>query len=1345
MKKLLKLKWFSAAAAALIAATAIVVFALNFNNWFGSSGETAASQSLFWNIDKDEYAYKSPSGSSSRQADKDDNYYHILFASDGRQVTRRAKDKAVVDKIDDLDVMGLTFDSNGIITDVIPIEDFFGDYLYYDYYVTKAEDKTVTLNSSYRGIGMETEITLNSKIKIYDLSGNSGEPGIPVDKLVTDDRVVVLADKQGKTAYIFITERYQIGDVYYIVDRKKDSSINVSTRKADEDGRYSFQFAVNGELVTLRAKTSEFNNAIDCSAGRCVGLSFDDEGYISNVTTAVKTVSGKRWASWYTVRSVSDTSITVYNASLGVAATDKTSNISKKCKVFNVCKGTTDDHIGEYSTVKEGDIIQTLVNGKGEVIYIWILTRRYDGEVYWNFEVKYDKNNECTTRTPDAGGYYVYDMAVGGRQVTVKTSSKEIATQIDCNTGHCVGLQLDGNIVTRAYSYANVRGAGGGIGCSWYDIDWISGNKIHVTRNITGANKGDQKELTLAANCKTYVVRGNYVDHLGETTNIYVGDTIHCLKNEEGEVSYIFIVARKVNLLTKTAYCTHCNKTVTWYGWRANTTLSEGGHYYLVQDVNPSAVAVAGKSDNPCEMTLDLNGHKITAGSNIARALNVNIGSTLNIVDSVGGGAIKTIGTKDEIGRAILVRSGAALSLYSGTIDASDASAGSSKGGAIYTAENAKLNIYGGTVLGGSAHTGGAIYLSSNASLNMSEGTVSGGSAVNGGAVYTNKYSTVNISGGVISGGTATKADDGSGGNGGNIYLAGTLNMSGGIIKNGSATTKYRGNIIAASSSSVNMSGGTVTADINFARTDGYYGGFSTKSKSFNLSGAAEISGDSPVNLYIEPDENVDGALKVNNLSDNAQISITMKNTGMFAENAEEYKNCFVSDKGFEIKAEDGNLSITGLYFDEAIYRIDSGQKIQLNAHAEGAIYTGSNASAAAVDSSGLITGIAVGRTKVTAKYEGSTATCYVIVGHYHCLECSSYGCMNDTNVAFKAWEKDDSLPVSGNYYLTKDITLTAQYKVTANVKLCLNGHTVTMAKRIQYSGNYTFSIADCRDTGTITTTTRTESSAGGCIFYVDNGILNLYSGTLDASHLTLTGTSASQAGAAVSVIKSTFNMYGGKIIGGSAVNGGAVSVGGASSAAGIFNMYSGEITGGKAKYGGNVYVSSTKASGTDNVFNMYGGKITGGTAAADAGNLYVADKFIMTGGTVLNGVGKTANRGNMLFGTNAVVKISDGTITNNYDTAVPSGYNCGIEVKSKSFTLSGKTVISDGTYLFCNSSAAFNAEGLEEGSRITVSAVNNTAFAAGANAVIKEYFLPLNGDNYKIVLDNTDLVYKIK
>ena len=62
---------------------------------------------------------------------------------------------------------------------------------------------------------------------------------------------------------------------------------------------------------------------------------------------------------------------------------------------------------------------------------------------------------------------------------------------------------------------------------------------------------------------------------------------------------------------------------------------------------------------------------------------------------------------------------------------------------------------------------------------------------------------------------------------------------------------------------------------------------------------------------------------------------------------------------------------------------------------------------------------------------------------HKHC----NYGeqSCSHSQVTWSAWSRTTSLPTSGTYYLTKDVTLSSEWYISGTVKLCLNGHTVTV------------------------------------------------------------------------------------------------------------------------------------------------------------------------------------------------------------------------------------------------------------------------------------------------------------
>lgn len=113
-------------------------------------------------------------------------------------------------------------------------------------------------------------------------------------------------------------------------------------------------------------------------------------------------------------------------------------------------------------------------------------------------------------------------------------------------------------------------------------------------------------------------------------------------------------------------------------------------------------------SINNKELSIDLNGHTITAANN-QRAFNIN-GGTLEIKDSVGKGIIQGNGTVTGRGGAIYMEgSGSALTISGGTIQGFTVSA---HGGGVY--------MSGGTF----TMTGGKIYNCSSSGTNLSGGGV---------------------------------------------------------------------------------------------------------------------------------------------------------------------------------------------------------------------------------------------------------------------------------------------------------------------------------------------------------------------------------------------------------------------------------------------------------------------------------------------------------------------------------------------------------------------------------------------------------------------------------------------
>lgn len=317
-------------------------------------------------------------------------------------------------------------------------------------------------------------------------------------------------------------------------------------------------------------------------------------------------------------------------------------------------------------------------------------------------------------------------------------------------------------------------------------------------------------------------------------------------------------------------------------------------------------------------------------------------------------------------------------------------------------------------------------------------------------------------------------------------------------------------------------------------------------------------------------------------------------------------------------------------------------------------------------------------------------------------------------------WEETDSLPnTAGSYYLTKDVTLTAEWELPAgDTTLCLNGHGITLNAAgavidMQFYGTI-FTLYDCIGTGTITHGMNDDTRYQGGGVAVSDGTFNMYGGTITDN---IKG--ANNYGGGVYVSRGTFNMYNGKIINN------ATSAGGYG--------------------GGGVYVSS----GT---FNMYDGEISGNTALGEGGGILLADKstFIMTDGSISKNVGGNTNYGGGIcvsYGSTFTMKGGDvtgnksgkgggvyvleaettcgkntfhmdgGTITGN--TATITGYQPGGGVYVPSdgiFTMSGAVKITDNTnngvqnniYLFNNTITITGAFGEDASIGVSTYSVAN-------------------------------------
>ena len=223
---------------------------------------------------------------------------------------------------------------------------------------------------------------------------------------------------------------------------------------------------------------------------------------------------------------------------------------------------------------------------------------------------------------------------------------------------------------------------------------------------------------------------------------------------------------------------------------------------------------------------------------------------------------------------------------------------------------------------------------------------------------------------------------------------------------------------------------------------------------------------------------------------------------------------------------------------------------------------------------------------------------------HTHCV-CGKSDCAggtgHDETTEWIGVSHLYDIKTSGNYYLTKNVTLDDRWLVTsdtANINLCLNGKTVTRTGNDSTHNTLIFimsesvnlTITDCQKyAGKIT---RTNNNDGSTIYNM--GTLTLWNGSI----------SGNDSGVGV-YTHGTFNMTGGSI-----ENNTNIREGGGVINDGTFNMTGGSITGNVGKSCGGVF--------NRGIFNMTGGSITENSGKSSSGGVYNIDTLNLSGTPVI-------------------------------------------------------------------------------------------------------------------------------
>ena len=430
----------------------------------------------------------------------------------------------------------------------------------------------------------------------------------------------------------------------------------------------------------------------------------------------------------------------------------------------------------------------------------------------------------ATANISDSEIYGGYAESVGGNLGLGRGN----ITITNCDVYGGTAGMYGGNVYTNL-STSNVTFDGGSIDGHFYH----AGSKL----TLKGALKVSANGMGLQFVSGTVTSSG-----LTSGAEIYVSGS----KTLSGSASYYKAADRAtLNGLTvsmgATGYCSQCGENVTWaaYGTAGAT------HVYLTENLTDFAeVNVTG------ELAIDLCGFSITA---TGRAFNVAEGGKLQIIDSVGTGAVSGKGAAGEQGGVIknadtvnlqggkytytagnavtdggIIYSSGAVKLSGVTLDATAYNNAAANGGAICLAPaaTATLNYTGGYVLGGTANYGGGIFCDYKTTSNITGIRMVDGTAIDGGnlGVYsttstTSKSINLTLKGCYFVDGKAANPNGDE--FGGNMYLGRCVaTLTDCVILNGESE-KYGGNLNISNGTAVTMEncfvqGGTAYNGGNF-------------------------------------------------------------------------------------------------------------------------------------------------------------------------------------------------------------------------------------------------------------------------------------------------------------------------------------------------------------------------------------------------------------------------------------------------------------------------------------------------------------------------------------------------
>ena len=243
---------------------------------------TAEGQQLYWNVEGNNYL-GNPGEVPVRRMESD-GYFYVKFAHGGKQERYRVTEEVIKKGLDLYKISVLIFDEEGTVVDFKTVEEATGGYFVKECFVETIEGNTITCNSAPTYEGFRQTFEYPETMKIYLVGGDGPLVGMETT-IKPDDEITIICDKEGNLTDCFVAPLEETPTVYFSKTRMYNSTTKMTTRESNLAGIYSFDMAVNGEPVTVRAKTQEMASKMDSFAARNMILTFDEDGYVDSAVS----------------------------------------------------------------------------------------------------------------------------------------------------------------------------------------------------------------------------------------------------------------------------------------------------------------------------------------------------------------------------------------------------------------------------------------------------------------------------------------------------------------------------------------------------------------------------------------------------------------------------------------------------------------------------------------------------------------------------------------------------------------------------------------------------------------------------------------------------------------------------------------------------------------------------------------------------------------------------------------------------------------------------------------------------------------------------------------------------